>query len=86
MEKKYWKEIIAERERSGLTVAAFCKKHGLPVTRYYYHKRRLNKGKIAERKKETDFAQVKVTEERPEKTSPKIRFHTPDGYIVEVFI
>ncbi len=44
-----WREILAAKADSGLTVAAFCQERGIVEHRYYYWQRRLN-GKQRRRK------------------------------------
>lgn len=40
---EYWRERIAEHERSGLSVQGFCHEHGLREQSFYAWRRRMNK-------------------------------------------
>ena len=41
--RDYWRERIAEQERSGLTVGRFCKEQGLTEQSFYLWRKRLRK-------------------------------------------
>ena len=36
-----WRSLVSEQEESGQSVAAFCRVRGLPVSHFYYWKKRL---------------------------------------------
>jgi transposase-like protein len=38
--KESWKHHLRAQERSGMSQAAYCRKHGLDKKQYYYWKRR----------------------------------------------
>jgi transposase-like protein len=38
---EYWRELVAEQERSGISVKCFCQDHGLGEHLFYYWRRRL---------------------------------------------
>jgi hypothetical protein len=38
---KYWRTVLSECERSGLTQAAFCRQRGIKPVTFYWWKRRL---------------------------------------------
>lgn len=76
--------LLAEQEASGLSVAAFARKHGLPRWLLYEGRRRLRKR--AERDKKAAFVEVKV---RPLRPAPRpievdlktgVRVHVPVGF------
>jgi transposase-like protein len=43
-QSQFWQDLIAQQERSGLAVRAFCSQHGVTEPSYYYWKKRLSKG------------------------------------------
>ncbi|NLV16103.1 MAG: IS66 family insertion sequence element accessory protein TnpB [Syntrophomonadaceae bacterium] len=40
--QKEWEQRFLDYQRSGLSIVAWCRKHSLPVSRFYYWRRRLN--------------------------------------------
>ncbi len=42
--EKYWRSALRRRERSGLTVAAFCEQEGLTASAYYFWQRKMKAG------------------------------------------
>lgn len=82
--RRNWKQVLLDQERSGLSITAYCKQHNISSTSFYQSRRRL---RSAQSKPKTNFAEVRL-QDKSEAISkqPKIRLHTPDGYIVEVYI
>lgn len=39
--QRYWKKHIEAWRNSGITQAAYCREHGLPIKAFGYHKRRI---------------------------------------------
>ena len=52
-----WASVIAEREASGESVAAYCRQRDIPTWKYHYWSRRL-KGEGVERR-EGDFVEMR---------------------------
>ena len=43
-QRQFWQTAIEARRKSGLSIAAFCKKKGISETAYYYWRRKLAVG------------------------------------------
>ena len=41
IEQVKWRSLVSEQEESGQSMAAFCRARGLPVSHFYYWKKRL---------------------------------------------
>jgi len=69
--REHWRQIVAERQESGLSIVAFCRLRGVDKKAYYYWCRRVKtagkKNVVAERE-ENVFIPVRVesTPKRPE--------------------
>jgi hypothetical protein len=51
-------KLIEDQKRSGLSVAVFAKKHGIPVWKFYQAGR-------TRRKRRSDFAEITVSSDEP---------------------
>ena len=63
---RFWKETIMKRTASGLTIAAFCQKHGLNVHAYYYWQRQIRKDLLQSQTASADMADNHPHPARPE--------------------
>lgn len=87
--KEFWLRALQRRERSGLTVAAFCQKEGFKESAYYYWRREITRGNKdhgASRSRSpssgrTRLAQVRLVNDR-EPTS--IEIVAQNGLVVRV--
>jgi hypothetical protein len=43
-----WRRLVSEQQRSGLSVAAFCRERGLRAPRFFAWKKRLSQAGVAE--------------------------------------
>jgi hypothetical protein len=77
--RKFWQNHIERWQISGLSQRAYCKKHDLTTHRFYDWKRRI---KSADNPP-VSFLPVALTD-RPARTCPSIRIHTPNGFTIEV--
>ena len=58
-QRQFWQTAIEARRKSGLSIAAFCKKEGLSEAAYYYWRRKLAGGVCkAKEKSPPDFLEV----------------------------
>ena len=39
----YWQSVMAKQESSGMSAAAFCRQHKVPVSSFYHWKRKLKR-------------------------------------------
>lgn len=58
---QYWNEQIKLKQKSGLSGAAYCLKHGIICSKYYYWENKLNSSKP----KVTQLLPVKVNSGEP---------------------
>ena len=69
-----WSAMVREREKSGLSVKAYCKQAGIATKTYYYRLRRLRETAI----KQTQFALGKSA------SQPEIvQYTAPTEYVTE---
>ena len=45
--RQKWREVIGRQRSSGLPVAVFCRRHGIPVSSFYAWKRKLGRAATA---------------------------------------
>lgn len=85
----FWRKVLRRRERSGLTVAAFCKREQLKQTAYYYWQREILR-RDAEQRIAADgdssasapkFAPVRLVDDRE---SSSVEIVAPNGLVVRV--
>jgi transposase-like protein len=58
-QRHFWRRALEARRKSGLSIAAFCKKEGISETAYYYWRRKLAGGVLkAKEKSPSDFLEV----------------------------
>ena len=77
--RKHWQPIVARQEGSGLSVAEFCRRHGMAAASLYAWKRRLRDGAPA-----PGFVAVRAAIESPapdqdREQAPAIELHLPGG-------
>jgi hypothetical protein len=74
-----WQKLIEGQRRSGMSIAAYCRKKGIPDSGFYQWRKRLGRKPQARLK---DFVKLSV----PTGQSPRdaVRIRTPGGYCVEV--
>jgi hypothetical protein len=58
--KKKWLEIFSEQESSGLSIAAFCRKHDIGSSSFYNAKLRLTKKTSESKSPSSKFVEVKA--------------------------
>lgn len=87
----FWRKALRRRERSGLTIAAFCKRERLKETAYYYWLREIprrdaaqapstNSGRVAS-PGPPKFAPVRVINDHE---SCSVEIVVPNGFVVRV--
>ncbi len=89
MEKEnYWREIIAQWQASGLSMAAFCRQEGVPDKRFFWWKRRIERrnGKVVA-KGQVNFVPVRIKETGTGSVASGnglIELITPGGCVIRV--
>lgn len=76
--KEKWQELFNEWKQSGLTRAAFCRKHKLAVSTFDYWRRR-----IRERSRSKSEL-VKVSVNQPSKHNTKLILELPGGIRLDI--
>ena len=84
MEKKqqFWKKHIASWEDSGLSQAEYCRKHGLSVKTFGYHKRRM--AAVAMPPKIIPVPHTVSPTESKSQTGKPISLCVPRGFQIEI--
>jgi hypothetical protein len=49
-----WRKLVSEQEQSGQSVSAFCRERGLPLSRFFFWKKRLREAATSQ------FVEVQV--------------------------
>ena len=73
-----WADLLSERQKSGESVTAFCRRRGLPVHQYYWWQRKLRQH-AADEASSASFVPVRVS-----LASPAIEVVHPGGCVVRV--
>ena len=78
--REAWGKILSEQEASGLSQAAFCKKHNLPLPRFSYYRSALRGSRKKSRPSTPEFEPVKL-KSVPESVMPSsdIQLLFPNG-------
>ena len=73
-----WESHIEQWKASGLSQAAYCRKHRLKAHRFYYWRRRLSASQDG-----VSFLPVALSSSLAQNHT-RIRIHTPNGFIIEI--
>jgi hypothetical protein len=73
-----WENHIEQWKASGLSQAAYCRKHRLKAHRFYYWRRRLSASQDG-----VSFLPVALSSSLAQNHTT-IRIHTPNGFIIEI--
>jgi len=75
-----WGDIIKQQESSGLNGAAFCREHGINLSRFYHWRRRLKQDSVG------GFLELRADapSARPELTTAGVLIHMSGGVRVEL--
>lgn len=76
--RRFWEHHIERWQSSGLSQAAYCRKHQLSAHRFYYWRRRL----LASQER-VSFLPVALSAS-PVQSHPTIRIHAPNGFTIEI--
>lgn len=68
---KYWKAVLADFERSGLSGPAYCKQKGIPYTAFANRRRKLSSAIAATSKLRAKANATPLAEDRTERSSAK---------------
>ena len=63
---RYWQRHLDRWERSGLSQAAFCRRHGLKAVTFAWWKRKLATGRTHTRRRDTDAGRASSIARRTE--------------------
>jgi transposase-like protein len=75
-----WRRRVAEQRRGGLSIAAYCLRHGLSEASFYYWKRKFRDEPAADRSPaRATFLPIAVAE-----TNGSIEIVRPDGLVLRV--
>ncbi len=77
-----WRRVVERQQASGLTIAAFCRRMGVPEASFYAWRRKLRAGVPPCRPGET-FVEVKIAPE-PEPAASALELRLPNGRCVLV--
>jgi hypothetical protein len=76
--RRFWEHHIEQWQKSGVSQAAYCRRHQLKAHRFYYWRRRLPASQ-----NRVSFLPVAFSRP-PEHHHPTIRIHTPNGFTIEI--
>ena len=76
--RRFWKHHVEQWQISGLSQAAYCRKHQLNTHRFYYWRQRLSASQ-----ERVSFLPVTLSAP-PTCHHPTIRIHTPNGFTIEL--
>jgi hypothetical protein len=76
--QRFWEHHIKQWQSSGLSQAAYCRKHQLSAHRFYYWRRRLPASQ-----EPASFLPVALSAS-PVQPHPTIRIHAPNGFTIEI--
>ena len=76
--RNLWTSHIEQWQKSGLSQAAYCRRHQLKAHRFYYWRRRLSASHD-----QVSFLPVALSPSQGIQ-HPTIRIHTPNGFTIEI--
>ena len=74
-----WQKRMTRYQRSGLSIAEFCKSEEVPVHRFYYWAKR-----CAAARKASATAKGKIEKVDPDSANPVVRFELNRNFVVSV--
>ena len=80
--RRYWREVLARQRRSGLSVAAFCRRHEVSPAAFYGWKRRLA-GETSGKSTEVSFVPLPLDQAVPP-LAAELSLQLPNGVQVTV--
>lgn len=80
--RRYWTGVLARQQRSGLSVAAFCRRHEVSPAAFYGWKRRLA-GETSGKSTEVSFVPLPLSQVAPPRAA-EFSLQLPNGVQVTV--
>jgi transposase-like protein len=79
----FWRKMVREQKRSGVSIRAFCRERGAPESAFYFWRRELER-RQAKRTTATAFVPVRVTEDAAAPAGGRIEIVLGRGRRVQV--
>jgi len=77
-QRSFWENRVEQWLKSGLSQAAYCRRHQLKPHQFYYWRRR-----VQALQDQVSFLPVEFTGPQVQ-NHPAIRIHTPNGFTIEI--
>lgn len=82
--ERFWRKVIAGQPRSGMGVAAWCRKHGVSAPAFYVWRQRLAKRDAAGRLRRLSLLPVEVIGSAPDPRLAALEIELPSQVRVRV--
>ena len=84
MEKEQFLQLLQEQQSSGLFVQTFCEQHNIPLSGFYFWKRKFGDLSSAPDLSDGDLVPISVRNNRPQSAlGSGVSIHLPNGIDVE---
>ena len=84
MEKEQFFQLLQEQQNSGLFVQTFCEQHNIPLSSFYFWKRKFGAPSSAAGMPDGDLVPISVRNNRLQSVSGSgVSIHLPNGIDVE---
>ena len=84
MEKEQFLRLLQEQQNSGLFVQTFCEQHNIPLSSFYFWKRKFGDQLSTADLSDGDLVPINVRNNRPQGVSSNgVSIHLPNGIDVE---
>ena len=84
MEKEQFLQLLQEQQSSGLFVQTFCEQHNIPLSSFYFWKRKFGDSSSAPGLSDGDLVPISVRNNRPQSALVSgVSIHLPNGIDVE---
>jgi len=80
--RRYWRDVVARQRRSGLPVAAFCRRHKVSPAAFYGWRRRLA-GETSGKSREVSFVPLPLDQAVPPRAA-EFSLQLPNGVQVTI--
>lgn len=81
--EELWRRVVRRQARSGLSVRAWCRKHNLQQSAFYWWRRELARRDVGQ--PATAFVPVRLTGDGPAKSDPVIEILLTNGRRVRLW-
>lgn len=79
---EFWRNVVEEQARSGLSVRAYCAEHELSAQSFYLWRRKLQNPSVD--RPSTALVPVRIVPSAAQQSSGSVQVFTPSGFTIRV--